>query len=155
MHIESEGLSTYWTNCAFGLYPLSGVSKNKQNNKIEELKIYTKYHKLLTTEQLTWAHTHMNPWSKSDTGGSDVCTVIFWLYFQFLDFVCSWDTRRWITHHRQNHTEIVYRRPDRSTPLHIIAIHFSKSNFSDVVSNSPKSVKLHVQTLAISFLPSD
>jgi len=28
----------YWTNCAFGLYPSSGVSK------IEELKIYTKYH---------------------------------------------------------------------------------------------------------------
>jgi hypothetical protein len=27
-----------WTNCTFGLYPSSGVTK------IEELKIYTKYH---------------------------------------------------------------------------------------------------------------
>jgi hypothetical protein len=26
----------------------------------------------------------------------DVCIVIFCLYFYFLNFVCSWDTRRWI-----------------------------------------------------------
>jgi hypothetical protein len=25
---------------------------------------------LLTTEQLTWMHTHINPLSKSDTGGN-------------------------------------------------------------------------------------
>jgi hypothetical protein len=25
---------------------------------------------LLATEPLTWAHTHINPWSKSDTGGN-------------------------------------------------------------------------------------
>jgi hypothetical protein len=66
-------------NCVFGLYPSSGVSRT---NKIEEIKIIdkrttikiidkrttihtstNKSHKdqLLTTEQLTWAHTHINP----------------------------------------------------------------------------------------------
>jgi hypothetical protein len=56
-------------NCVFGLYPSSGVSKII---KIEEIKNYgqkvtihtstKKSHKdqLLTTEQLTWAHTHIN-----------------------------------------------------------------------------------------------
>jgi hypothetical protein len=62
----------------FGLYPSSGVSKNKQNWGIKNIDKISQYthpqnsHKdqLLTTEQLTWAHTHMNPWSKSDTGGN-------------------------------------------------------------------------------------
>jgi hypothetical protein len=50
------------------------------SQKIEELKIYQisqdtrpqNSHKdqLLTTEPLTWVHTHINPWSKSDTGGN-------------------------------------------------------------------------------------
>jgi hypothetical protein len=52
--------------------------KNKQNwgiKNIDKISQYTRpqnSHKdqLLTTEQLTWAHTHMNPWSKSDTGGN-------------------------------------------------------------------------------------
>jgi len=60
----------YWKNCAFGLYPLSGVSKNKQNwgiKNIDKISQYTRPQnsdkgQLLTTEQLTWAHTHMNPW---------------------------------------------------------------------------------------------
>jgi hypothetical protein len=66
-------------NCVFGLYPSSGVSRT---NKIEEIKNYrqkntinmstNKSHKdkLLTTDQLTWAHTHINPWSQSNTGGN-------------------------------------------------------------------------------------
>jgi hypothetical protein len=50
------------------------------SQKIEELNIYTKYHnthvqnshkgQLLTTEPITWVHTHINPCSKSDTGGN-------------------------------------------------------------------------------------
>jgi hypothetical protein len=67
-----------WTNCAFGLYPSSDVSKNKQNwgiKNIDKMSQYTRpqiSHKdqLLTTEQLTRVHTHMNPSSKSDTGGN-------------------------------------------------------------------------------------
>jgi hypothetical protein len=53
--------------------------KNKQNwgikNYRQTITIHTstnKSHKdqLLTTEQLTWAHTHINPRSQSNTGGS-------------------------------------------------------------------------------------
>jgi hypothetical protein len=53
--------------------------KNKQNwgiKNIDKISQYTRPQKkshrgqLLTTEQLTWAHTHINPWSKSDTGGN-------------------------------------------------------------------------------------
>jgi hypothetical protein len=76
--IKGGQFLSYWTNCAFGLYPSSGVSKNKQNwgiKNIDKISQHTRpqySHKgqLLTTEQLTWAHTHINPWSKSDTGGN-------------------------------------------------------------------------------------
>jgi hypothetical protein len=52
--------------------------KNKQNRGIKNMDKISQYtrpqnsHKgqLLTTEQLTWMHTHINPWSKSDTGGN-------------------------------------------------------------------------------------
>jgi hypothetical protein len=50
------------------------------SQKIEELRIYipniaihtpTKFTQgSITTEQLTWVHTHINPRSKSDTGGN-------------------------------------------------------------------------------------
>jgi hypothetical protein len=55
---------------------------SQKTNKIEEIKNYrqnitihtstNKSHKcqLLTTDKLTWAYTHINPWSKSDTGGN-------------------------------------------------------------------------------------
>jgi hypothetical protein len=56
----------YWTNCTFGLYPTSGVSK------IWGIKIYIpKNHnthvqnshkgQVLTTEPLTWVHTQHKP----------------------------------------------------------------------------------------------
>jgi hypothetical protein len=82
----------YSTNCVFGLYPSSGVSRT---NKIEEIKNYrqnitihtstNKSHKdqLLTTEQLTWAHTHINPIKSKST------------------------IRSILIHHRQNPTEII------------------------------------------------
>jgi hypothetical protein len=65
----------YWTNCTFGLYPSSGVSKNWGIQNIYQISQYTRpqnSHKcqLLTTEPLTWVHTHINPWSKSDTVGN-------------------------------------------------------------------------------------
>jgi hypothetical protein len=76
---------TYWTNCAFGLYPSSCVSRT---NKIDELKIIidkitvhtstNKSHKgqLLTTEKFTRAHTHINPWSRqTQVATSDKCTL--------------------------------------------------------------------------------
>jgi hypothetical protein len=59
----------YWTNCAFGIYPSSGVSRT---NKTEELKIICVI--------CLW-------------------TCVFWYFvynFSFLNFVCSWDTRRCI-----------------------------------------------------------
>jgi hypothetical protein len=48
----------FWTNCAFGLYPSSGVSKNWGIKNIDKISQYTSpqnSHKdqLLTTEQLT------------------------------------------------------------------------------------------------------
>jgi hypothetical protein len=45
---------------------------NKNIDKISQHTHPQKSHKgqLLTTGQLTWAHTHINPWSKSDTGGN-------------------------------------------------------------------------------------
>jgi hypothetical protein len=56
----------YWTNCTFGHYPSSGVTKNWGI-----INIYTKNHntrvqnshqdQLLTTEPLTWAHTQHKP----------------------------------------------------------------------------------------------
>jgi hypothetical protein len=32
-----DNIWKYWTNCAFGLYPSSGVSKNKQNRGIKNI----------------------------------------------------------------------------------------------------------------------
>jgi hypothetical protein len=63
----------YWTNCTFGLCPSSGVSKKLRNKiYIPKNTHVQNSHKgqLLTTEPLTWVHTHINPWSKSDTGGN-------------------------------------------------------------------------------------
>jgi hypothetical protein len=42
--------SFHWTNCAFGLYPSSGVSRT---NKIEKLKIQTKDHDTHVHKQTT------------------------------------------------------------------------------------------------------
>jgi hypothetical protein len=50
--ILCRNLSQYWTNCAFGLYPSSGVSKNKQNwgiKNIDKISQYTQKGQLLTT----------------------------------------------------------------------------------------------------------
>jgi hypothetical protein len=69
------------------------------SQKIEELKIYiyqiSQYtrpqnsHKgqLLTTEPLTWVHTHINPWSKSDTGGNK------WPAIAHFTAIKTWETQ--------------------------------------------------------------
>jgi hypothetical protein len=42
------------------IYQLSQYTRPKNSHKGQ----------LLTTEALTWVHTHINPWNKSDTGGN-------------------------------------------------------------------------------------
>jgi hypothetical protein len=68
LHPYKKHVKLYWTNCTFGLYPSSGVSKNwgiKNRDKISQCTRPQNSHKgqLLTTEPLTWVHTHINPWS--------------------------------------------------------------------------------------------
>jgi hypothetical protein len=36
-------MAIYWTNCAFGLYPSSGVSRNKQNWGIKNIDKISQY----------------------------------------------------------------------------------------------------------------
>jgi hypothetical protein len=65
-----------WTNCAFGLYPSSGVSKNKQNWGIKKYRqsitihTSTKITQGSITNHRAYTHTHINPWSQSNTGGN-------------------------------------------------------------------------------------
>jgi hypothetical protein len=80
-----------------------GNKNYRQKNTIHKSTNKSYKDQLLTTDQLTWAHTHthINPRSQSNTGGNSVC---------------SWNTRRWIKpkntirliliRHRQNPTEI-------------------------------------------------
>jgi hypothetical protein len=71
----------------FSTLSIARCLKNKQNwgiKNIDKISQYTrpqKSHKgqLLTTEQPTWAHTRINPWSKSDTGGNKrlcLCAIV-------------------------------------------------------------------------------
>jgi hypothetical protein len=54
---------------------VSQEQKNWGIKNVDKISQYTRpqnSHKgqLLTTEQVTWVHTHINPWNKSDTGGN-------------------------------------------------------------------------------------
>jgi hypothetical protein len=74
-HGLTDHLSPRRTNCAFGLYPSSGVPKNWGIENIYQISQYTRPQnshqgQLLTTEPLNWVHTHINPWSQSDTDGN-------------------------------------------------------------------------------------
>jgi hypothetical protein len=56
-------LSVVWCLKNWGIkniYQISQYTRPQNSNKGQ----------LLTTEPLTWVHTHINPWSKSDTGGN-------------------------------------------------------------------------------------